>query len=149
MSLDDELANTLRAVRGLKAQRQDDLEDYFHDALCAALAKGKPLEEWLAYVYKCVHHRIAYGREGHIHLPLDEGLVSESHPENNELQIDIKSTIAQLTPTQQDYIYAYFYLGHTAPEIAMLYDVTKQAVEQAINRGLESMRYILSGGKGE
>ena len=144
MSLDDELANTLRAIRGLKAQRQDDLEDYFHDAIATELTKGRKLEDWLPYLYKAVYHRIAYGREGHAHLPLDEGLVSESQPEKNDLQIDIRSAIAQLTSTQQDYIYAYFYLGHTTPEIAMLYDVTKQAVDQAINRGLETMRHLLS-----
>lgn len=145
MSLDDELAHTLRAVRGLKAQRQDDLEDYFHDAIVVGLTKERSLEDWLPYLYKSVYHRIAYGREGRVHLPLEEQLLPESHPTNIDIQVDVRSAITKLTPTQQEYIYAYFYLGHTSPEIAMLYDVTKQAVDQTLSRGLESMRRILSG----
>ena len=149
MSLDDELANTLRAVRGLKAQRQDDLEDYFHDAITKALSKGKSLEDWLPYLYKSVYHRVACGQEGRVHLPLEEALIEESHPVNIETQVDVRTALAQLTETQQEYLYAYFYKGHTLEEIAMLYDVSLQSVERVIQRGLDSMRRILVGKHGE
>lgn len=145
MSLDDELADTLRAVRGLKAQRQDDLEDYFHDAIAKALEKGKPLEDWLPYLYKSVYRRVACGQEGRIHLPLEEALLPEEHPTNIDTQVDVRAALQQLTPTQQEYLYAYFYKGHTLEEVAMLYDVSSQSVGHVVQRGLNAMRRILSG----
>ena len=144
MSLANDLANTLRAVRSLKAQRQDDLEDYFHDAIAKTLEKGRPLEEWLAYLYKSVYHRVACGQEGRIYLPLEEGVLQEERPVNIDAQVDVRAALAQLTSTQQEYLYAYFYKGHTLEEIAAQYHVTRQSVERVIQRGLDTMKRILS-----
>lgn len=145
MPLRSELASTLRAIQGLKAQRQDDLEDYFHDAIELVLSDGKTLDNWLPYLYKSVSRRIAFGNEGRVHLPLEESILPSERPPNLDLEIDIRKAILTLSDKQQQYIYEYFYEGFTLDEIAMLHDVTNQAVSKTIQRGLDVMRILLRG----
>jgi DNA-directed RNA polymerase specialized sigma24 family protein len=142
--LKNELADTLQSIRGLNALRQDDLEDYFHDAIAHALSKGRLLDNWLGYLYKSVAGRVAFGREGKVHLQLEESIVPEVSPPNIDLQIDMQRAVQTLSFTQQIYIYAYFYEGFTLGEIALFYGVSNQAVSKTIKLALENMRVVLS-----
>ena len=143
--LDKELNKTLRAVKKIKAKRVDDLEDYFHDSIVRVLFHGKPLEEWLGYVYQSVSKRVACGQEGRTFLSLDEALLPHDKSPNIDLVLDVEKAMLVLTPMQYDYIYDYFYEGFTLEEIAMLHDTTNQAVSQAIQRGLQQMKKVLKG----
>lgn len=147
MSLDDELTDTYRTVRSLHPSREDNLEDYFHDAIVRALRRGKPLETHQGYLYRTVSRRIACGQEEHrgiIHLPLDEALTPALRSEHIDLILDIQYAMSTLTDLQYDYIYMFFYEGHTLEEIAMLRDATYQNVDKCIHRGLAAMRKVLT-----
>ncbi len=146
MSLAEALHETFKAVCSLNPSRPDNLEDYFHDAVELALRTGKPLETHQVYLYKSVSKRIAYGKEEHrgvTHLELHESLVSPTQPESIDLVLDIQHAMSTLTDRQYDYIYMFFYEGHTLEEIAMLRDATYQGVAQCIQRGLGQMKRML------
>lgn len=143
MPLDNELAETLLAVRGLNAQRQDYIQDYFHDAIVHELGKGKDLNHWLGYIYKCVSKRIGRGREGPMDLSLEESIVPDK-PTNLDLKIDIAKGFTALTPLQAQYIYEYFYEEYTLAEIAIKHRTSLQCVEKCINRGLATMKKVLT-----
>ena len=151
LSLEEELTKSLRAIRGLRPQRQDSLEDYFHDAILYVLTNKdlqiKTLEEWLGYVYKRVANQIACGQEGRVHLPLEEALVSDERPTNIDLQIDIQAALKVLSPRAQVYVYERFYEGRTLEEIAQKHSVTAQAVDESIKYALKKMRKVLEGAK--
>ena len=128
----------------MNAQRQDDLEDYFHDAIQRILTQGKPLGDWLPYIYKAVYLRISVGREGRVYVPLTEAISPETKPVNLNTQIDVRKAILQLSPRQQEFIYDYFYEELTLDEIASKYQVSTQAASRTIQRGLDGMRKVLA-----
>ena len=142
MSLEDDLAHTQRAVSRLRARRPDNLEDYFHDAICRALSRGIPLGNQ-GYLYKSVYNRIACGQEGRPVVPLEESIAEDGQQENTDLKLDIQRGLAALTPLQYKYVYDKFFEGFTEREIAMLYDTTHQSVDRVIQRALEMMRKVL------
>lgn len=141
--LEDELAATLRTVFSLRARRQDELEDYFHDAIVKALRQGKDINQWLGYVYRTVSRRIACGQEEREHLPLVEEIVPEEKPPDIGLMLDVQKAMAAVHPQGRVYLYEYFYEGCTLEEIANKYGVTNQTVSKSIQRGLGIMRGIL------
>ena len=141
--LDEELASTLHTIYALKARSPDELEDYFHDAILRAIQQGKPLKEWLGYLYRSVSNRIACGQEARPYLSLEESLIPDNHIVDTGLEVDIKKALALLSPLRQQYIYDYFYEGYTTEEIAERYGVSNQTVGTVIRRGLKEMRKVL------
>ena len=148
MSLEEELTKSFRAIRGLRPQHQDSLEDYFHDAILYVLTNKdlqvKTLEEWLGYVYRRVANQIACGQEDRVHLPLEEALVSDERPTNIDLQIDMQKALKVLPEKASVYIYERFYEGRTLEDIAQRHHVTAQAVDCSIQNGLRKMKKVLS-----
>lgn len=142
-SFDDELASTLRTIHSLRARSQDELEDYFHDAIVKTLKQGKDVSHWLGYIYKTVYLRISCGQEEREHLQLKEEIVPHAKPIDIALKIDIERAIAEVHPRGQIYLYEYFYEGRTTEEIAGRYSVASQAVSKSIQRGLIVMRGVL------
>ena len=141
--LDDELAATLHTISALKARSPDELEDYFHDAILKAIQQGKPLKQWLGYIYKTVSKRIACGQEARGYLSIEESLVPDSHTIDTGLQLDIRKALAVLSPLRRQYIYEYFYEGYTMEEIAKRHGVGNQTIGTVIKRGLREMRKVL------
>ena len=147
MSLDDALNETYKAIRSLNPSRPDNLEDYFHDAIARAMHRGKSLDTHQVYLFRTVERRIAYGQEEHrgvTHLPLYEEVVPSVQNEHIDLVLDIQRAMSRLTDLQYEYIYMFFYEGHTLEEIAMLRDTTYQSVERCIQRGLAQMKQALT-----
>lgn len=144
MSLKYKLAGTLRAIYGLNARRQDDLEDYFHDAIVTTLTQGKTLDQWLGYVYKIVSNRISRNHEGREYLSIEEGILPEARPDDLDLRLDIGNALKKLTLKQSTYIYEYFFLGLTFEEISEKYITTSPAVSRVIQRGLRAMKRVLT-----
>jgi DNA-directed RNA polymerase specialized sigma24 family protein len=142
MSLDDDLTRTKHTIGRLRARRPDNLEDYFHDAICRALTRKIPLTDQ-GYLYKSVYNRIACGREERDYVLLDEGLVEDTHSLDRHLKLDVQQALKTLRPVQYLYIYEFFYEGYTCREIARRHYVTFQAVNQAIQRALQAMKRIL------
>lgn len=143
--LEEELAGTLHSIYALKARSPDELEDYFHDAIIKALKQGKPLENWLGYLYKSVSKRVAHGQEGRVYLQLNEALVPDEKSATSSLKLDIKKALAAVSPLRRMYIYEYFYEGYTLEEIAERHGVTNQAVSKSIQKGLAVMKGVLEG----
>jgi len=141
--LDDELIDTLHTIYALKARSPDELEDYFHDAILKAINQGKPLKEWLGYIYQSVYKRIACGQEVRSYLPIEESLIPDNKPLDTALQVDIRKALSTISPLRQQYIYDYFYEGYTTEEIAAKYGVGNQTVGTVIRRGLKEMRKVL------
>jgi DNA-directed RNA polymerase specialized sigma24 family protein len=143
MSIDQELADTFSAIRGLRAERPDNLEDYYHDAIVHELTKNRELGNWLPYIYQCVYRRIGRGREGPMDLPFHEAVIPNGLNENIDLKIDIRNAFKLLTATQAEYIYEYFYDGYSLPEIAIRHHAAQQTVNRCIQRGLQRMKGAL------
>lgn len=145
-TLNKKLDETLRAVRGLRALRQDDIEDYFHDAIVRVLTQEKSLDEWLGYIYKSVANRIACGQEGKVYLPLTEEIVPDEHSPNIDLKVDLERAFEKVSKKSKVYIYERYFEGRLLEEIAQRYGVTHQAVNRTIQQGLRKMRKVLKRG---
>jgi DNA-directed RNA polymerase specialized sigma24 family protein len=141
--LDDELAATLHAIYALKARSPDELQDYFHDAVLTTLEQGKPLQEWLGYIYKAVYKRIGWGLEVRNYIPIEESLIPDSKPIDTGLCLDMEKALGVLSPLRRQYIYEYFYEGYTTEEIATKHGVSNQTVGTVIRRGLKEMKKVL------
>jgi DNA-directed RNA polymerase specialized sigma24 family protein len=148
-SLEQELIETLHTVRSLPARSQDELEDYFHDAIVKVLTphkvtqEVKKLDEWLGYIYKTIARRIACGQEPREYLPLSESGLPYENPPSYDNKLIVKRLLIQLTPSTRQYTYEFFYEGRNAADIARRHHVTRSAVQAAIERGLIAMRKVL------
>jgi DNA-directed RNA polymerase specialized sigma24 family protein len=131
------------AVLRLDAERPDNLEDYYHDAIVQEFIKKRVKKNWKGYIYKCVSKRINRGREGKIELTLEEAYAYSSRSNNTELKTEIANALKLLTPQQAIYIYEYYYEGYTFSEIAHRHQASFQAIEQCIKRGLHRMKSML------
>lgn len=144
-SIEQELQETLNTVRALRAQSPDEIEDYFHDSIVGALAKGKPLRHWMGYIYKTVQRRLSFGKEGVVpYVPLAEAVIPAPETTSEETLIDIKTALHALPVWKREYILEYFYGGWTLEEIAVKHQVSNQYVSRVISSALREMRSRLT-----
>ena len=138
------LHDTLISIRGLKAIRPDNLEDYYHDAIVHELRKGREIHKWLGYIFQCVSRRIGRGREGPMHSSLIEATLPHNHIVSIDLELDVKHALNQLTHKQAMYIYRHYYEGYTLEELAEMYHVSFVSVKYCLDRGVFKLRQVLS-----
>lgn len=141
--LDQELAETFRTIRSLRARSPDELEDYFHDSLVSTLGKGRPLSTWMGYIYKSVQQRLRFGREAEPYVPLEESIFPAVEGVGIDNKLDIKRALATLTPRRQAYIHEYFYEGYTLEEMAERHQLSIKGVQKVLVKGLRDLRTIL------
>jgi DNA-directed RNA polymerase specialized sigma subunit len=140
--VEQELAETLRSVRGLRAQSPDEIEDYFHDSIVNILDRGRKVEGWLAYLYQSVKQRLKYGKEVRPNLPLTEAIVPSEHTVCLDTALDIEKALGVLSERERAYIMDYFYEGYTLIEMAARHNVTNQYISKVIRQALANMREV-------
>ena len=142
-SFDQELAETLRTVRSLKASVPDEIEDYLHDSIVRALSQGRNMSRWWGYIYIAVKHRLINGREAQPYVAIEDSIFPAEERVSLDTKLDIKRALACLTPRKRDYIQEYFFEGWTLEEMEEKHGVSNQYISKVIKQALEDMRGVL------
>jgi DNA-directed RNA polymerase specialized sigma24 family protein len=141
-TVEQELAETLRTVRGLRAQSPDEIEDYFHDSIVNLLGKGRRIDGWLGYLYKSVKQRLRFGKEVRPNLPLTEAIVPSVPTVSLDTMLDIEKALGVLSERERAFIMDYFYEGYTLVEMEVRHQVTNQYISKVIRQALANMREV-------
>lgn len=124
----------------------DNVEDYFHDAIVKQLIEGKKLEDWLGLVYRCVHTRLRYKSSNEkTYLQLDEVTIPVEDRLSINTKIDIKNAWEKLSPRERSYIDLNFWHGLSYKAIAQKEHISHQMVDKIIDRGLKKLSESLRG----
>ncbi len=103
------------------------------------------------YITKSIKHeyiRLSKKRQEYLrHECQSENIfVSEENYFDPDLSIDVKNAISILTDYQKKIIILKYYYGYSDSEIALLLQVTRQAINKAKRNSLNKMRILLTKG---
>jgi RNA polymerase sigma factor (sigma-70 family) len=139
---EQELTETLRTVRSLKARVPDEMEDYLHDSIVRSLLKGGKIS-W-GYIYTAVKRRLGFGREAQPYVPLEESIVPSVERVSIDTKLDLHKALSALSERKRTYVIHYFYEGYTLGEIGEKYGVSSARVDQIISKAVHEMRETLT-----